>query len=129
MEKFPYVEGQPVEMFHDGKWKRGVIYPGYRFRDGIVTVRTDDGKIIWCGEERTDLYREIKQEENTMEKIINEKATEMIEDLRTKMKSRGVELTSDQEYFIRMGMSYGLTLAGLALNTLPADVTLEKGKY
>ena len=64
-----------------------------------------------------------------MEKFINGKSTEMIEDLRTKMKSRGVELTPDAEYYIRMGMSYGLTLAGLALNNLPADVTLEKGKY
>ena len=37
-DNFPYVEGQPAEIYFDGKWHRGKIIAGYRFRDGIVTV-------------------------------------------------------------------------------------------
>ena len=61
-----------------------------------------------------------------MNKFINEKATKMIEELRTNMKANGVNLTSEAEYFIRMGMSYGLSLASLALANLPGTITLEK---
>lgn len=55
--KFPYVVGQPVAIFHEGEWHEGTIEAGYRFRDGIVTIRTKDGRKIWCGENRTDLYK------------------------------------------------------------------------
>ncbi|CAK7048352.1 MAG: hypothetical protein BACD_02373 [Bacteroides rodentium] len=56
-EKFPYVIGQPAEIFHNGEWKRGKIVDGYRFKDGIVTIQTGDGKRVWCGESRKELYR------------------------------------------------------------------------
>lgn len=59
-QRFPYVEGQAVEIFHNGKWYRGKIVAGYRFRDGIVTVKTDDGQTIWCGESRKELYRPVE---------------------------------------------------------------------
>lgn len=58
-DQFPYVEGQPAEMFYEGKWVRGKIIADYRFRDGIVTIITDDGKKIWCGEGRKELYRPV----------------------------------------------------------------------
>ena len=32
-DNFPYVEGQPAEIYFDGKWHRGKIIAGYRFRD------------------------------------------------------------------------------------------------
>ena len=57
LDNFPYVAGQPAEIYHNGKLHRGKIYPGYRFHDGIVTVPTEDGKKIWCGESRKELYR------------------------------------------------------------------------
>ena len=41
----------------NGEWKKGKIINGYRFRDGIVTIRTDSGETVWCGEARKDLYR------------------------------------------------------------------------
>lgn len=59
-DNFPYVEGQPAEIYFDGKWHRGKIIAGYRFRDGIVTVQTEDGQKIWCGESRKELYRACK---------------------------------------------------------------------
>lgn len=57
MEKFPYATGQPAEIFHNGKWKKGKIVAGYRFQDGIVTIKTDSGETVWCGEARKELYR------------------------------------------------------------------------
>lgn len=54
---FPYVIGQPAEIFYNGEWKQGKIVNGYRFKDGFVTIQTEDGKKIWCGESRKDLYR------------------------------------------------------------------------
>ena len=59
MERFPYVIGERAEIFHNGEWKKGKIINGYRFQDGIVTIRTEDGETVWCGEARKDLYRPI----------------------------------------------------------------------
>ena len=55
--KFPEVIGQKAEMLFEGEWVSGVIVEGYRFRDGIVTIETPDGRQVWCGQDRTDLYR------------------------------------------------------------------------
>lgn len=60
IEKFPYVIGQPAEIFHNGEWKKGKIVDGYRFQDGIVTIRTEGEEIVWCGEARKDLYRPLE---------------------------------------------------------------------
>jgi len=56
-EQFPYKIGEPAEMFYMGAWRTGKIIAGYRYKDGIVTIETDEGKKIWCGESRKDLYR------------------------------------------------------------------------
>lgn len=58
-DKFPYILGEKAEMYVEGKWIQGVIVYGYRYRDGIVTIKTDDGKRYWCGEARKELYRKI----------------------------------------------------------------------
>ena len=58
--KFPYIEGQRAEIFYEGQWRKGVIKAGYRFRDGIVTVRTDGGQEISCGEARKEPYRPLE---------------------------------------------------------------------
>ena len=54
---FPFVVGQPAEMFFDDKWEKGKIVAGYRFNDGVVTIETEDGRRLWCGQDRTDIYR------------------------------------------------------------------------
>jgi len=61
-ESFPYVLGQSAEIFTEGEWVRGKIVEGYRFRDGIVTIETDEGNHIWCGADRTDIYQPVKKE-------------------------------------------------------------------
>ena len=61
-----------------------------------------------------------------MEELIRNKSNEIIEDLRERMKSKGLELTSDMEYYIRIGMGYGITISGLALNHLPSHITLTE---
>lgn len=58
-ERFPYAIGEKAEIFHNGEWKKGKIINGYRFQDGIITIQTEDGETVWCGEDRKDLYRPI----------------------------------------------------------------------
>lgn len=60
---FPFVVGQPAEMFIDGKWEKGKIVAGYRFNDGVVTIETEDGRRLWCGQDRTDIYRPYQEDE------------------------------------------------------------------
>ena len=60
---FPLVVGQPAEMFVAGKWEKGKIVAGYRFNDGIVTIETEDGRRLWCGQDRTDIYRPYQEDE------------------------------------------------------------------
>ena len=31
------------------EWVKGNVIEGYRYRDGIVSMKSDDGRIIWCG--------------------------------------------------------------------------------
>ena len=49
-EPFYYTEGAEIEMFIDGKWTRGKVVNGYRFRDGLITMETAEGRRVWCGE-------------------------------------------------------------------------------
>lgn len=65
-DHFPYIVGQRAEIFHEGKWQQGCIVAGYRFRDGIVTIQTDAGQQIWCGESSTEKFKKegISNEEN-----------------------------------------------------------------
>ena len=60
---FPFVVGQSAEMFINGKWEKGKIVAGYRFNDGVVTIETEDGRRLWCGQDRTDIYRLYQEEE------------------------------------------------------------------
>ena len=43
-EPFYYTEGAEIEMFIDGKWTRGKVVNGYRFRDGLITMETAEGR-------------------------------------------------------------------------------------
>lgn len=61
-EPFPYAVGEAAEIYFEGKWHRGRIVEGYRFKDGVVTIETDDGRKLWCGESRKDLYRPVRKE-------------------------------------------------------------------
>ena len=59
---FPHIVGQPAEMFIEGKWEKGKIVAGYRFNDGVVTIETEDGRRLWCGQDRTDIYRPYQED-------------------------------------------------------------------
>ena len=56
-DTFPEVVGEDIEMLFEGEWLRGKVVKGYRFKDGIVTMESIDGRTIWCGQDRTDIYR------------------------------------------------------------------------
>lgn len=60
-KSFPCIEGELAEMYIDGKWIKGKIVRGYRFDDGIVTIEDNNGKQYWCGQDRTDLYRQYEE--------------------------------------------------------------------
>lgn len=53
--------GSQIEMLVDGTWIKGTVVKGYRYQDGIVTIETTDGHRYWCGQDRTDIYRRIKE--------------------------------------------------------------------
>jgi len=71
-DKFPNIVGAKVEMFYNGEWVKGKIIKGYRFRDGVVTIKTEDGRELWCGLERTDLYRPSEDKTMKENKLTNE---------------------------------------------------------
>ena len=50
------------------RWIRGKVVAGYRYQDGIITMKSDDGRTIWCGVESND-YRKPKDSigDNTRE--------------------------------------------------------------
>lgn len=64
---FPEVFGESIEMLIDGVWIKGKVIEGYRSRDGIVNMETEDGKKYWCGCERTECYRQPKEDKNECE--------------------------------------------------------------
>ena len=53
--------GSQIEMLVDDTWIKGTVIEGYRYQDGIVTIETADGHRYWCGQDRTDIYRRIKE--------------------------------------------------------------------
>lgn len=71
-DKFPYIVGEKAEIFYNGEWVKGKIVEGYRFKDGVVTIETEDGRFLWCGQERTDLYRQCEDKTMKENKLTNE---------------------------------------------------------
>lgn len=51
-DTFPEIVGEDIEMFFEGEWIRGKVVEGYRFKEGIVTMEIEDGKTIWCGQDK-----------------------------------------------------------------------------
>ena len=41
----------------DFGWVKGNVIEGYRYRDGIVSMKSDYGRIIWCGVESGDFRK------------------------------------------------------------------------
>ena len=39
------------------EWVKGNVIKGYRYQDGIVSMKSDDGRIIWCGVETSDFRK------------------------------------------------------------------------
>ena len=54
-----YIIGEPCEIFYEGKWIYGTIKNAFRYKDGIITISTDETEsgILWVPEARTELYR------------------------------------------------------------------------
>lgn len=39
------------------EWVKGNVIKGYRYQDGVVSMKSDDGRIIWCGVETSDFRK------------------------------------------------------------------------
>lgn len=39
------------------EWVHGNVIKGYRYQDGMISMKSDDGRIIWCGVESGDLRK------------------------------------------------------------------------
>ena len=75
IEKWYDIIGSSIEMRlrdsvdpEKSRWIRGQVVAGYRYQDGIITMKSDDGRTIWCGVESND-YRKPKDSigDNTQE--------------------------------------------------------------
>ena len=59
-----------------------------------------------------------------MEGYIRTKADEMINSFKQDCVKKGISFSKENETFMRIGMSYGISLASMALSQLPGDITL-----
>ena len=41
----------------DFGWVKGNVIEGYRYRDGIVSMKSEYGRIVWCGVESGDFRK------------------------------------------------------------------------
>ena len=63
-----------------------------------------------------------------IEDNVKSKSNEIINDLRKQYAEKGYFLTEENENWIRVVMSYGISLSAIALSSLPADITLTDEK-
>lgn len=59
-----------------------------------------------------------------MEDYIRTKADEMINSFKQGCIKKGISFSKENETFMRTGISYGISLASMALSQLPGDITL-----
>ncbi len=68
----------------DFEWVKGNVIEGYRYRDGIVSMKSDDGRIIWCGVESggfrksEDSLGDFISNADCIRSMIDEELTEII---------------------------------------------------
>ena len=60
-----------------------------------------------------------------MEGYIRTKADEMINSFKQGCVKKGISFSKENETFMRIGMSYGISLASMTLSQLPGDITLS----
>lgn len=62
-EPWYYELGAPIEMLapEANKWVKGIIVPGYRYKNGFITMQSDSGDILCCFAGLTTEYRKPKE--------------------------------------------------------------------
>ena len=61
-----------------------------------------------------------------MEKYFREKTNEIIDKIKKDSAEKGRIITESEELLIRLGMSYGISLAAIGLSELPYSVTFNE---
>ena len=62
----------------------------------------------------------------SIEELMKQEANKMIDRLKAQCNKEGKVLTKTEEMYIRVGMSYGISLAHVGLGFLSADITMDK---
>lgn len=57
------------------------------------------------------------------EQFIKTKTDEMVEKFRSQLATQNIQLNGEQEWILRVGISYGLSISSLLLSSFPVDVT------
>lgn len=60
----------------------------------------------------------------SVEEYIKQKTDEMVNKFKQDCAAKGVVMNEENETYLRMGMSYGITLASMTLSQLPVDITI-----
>lgn len=55
-EPYYYEVGAPVLIYWEDTWQNGQIINGYRTRDGLIHVQTDNGQMVSFGEARHEEF-------------------------------------------------------------------------
>ena len=64
----------------------------------------------------------------SMENVIKEKTEEMVKEMKQESQRSGIEVTPLNEMYFRMGVSHGITVASIALASIPIDITIGDNK-
>ena len=59
----------------------------------------------------------------SMENIIKEEVEKIVDNFKKGLESKGTQLDGINEFMFRSGISYGITIASIALSKLPVDIT------
>ena len=64
----------------------------------------------------------------SMEKVIKEKTDEMVQKYKTGYAINGVNFDPVLESMFRQGVSFGISIASMALSSVPVDITFNQGE-
>lgn len=61
-----------------------------------------------------------------VEEYVKQRTNEIINDLRSYLAKEGIILTRENERYIRVGISYGISISATALSKLPIELTMDE---
>ena len=59
------------------------------------------------------------------EEIVINETNKMVEKFRTMLLKQGLNLTDEQEWIFRKGVSFGISVSSILLSSIPVDCTIR----